>query len=98
MPSILLWRPRESPTAAGRAHPDNPPMTAEEFGPLRRRRVNLCPMNAVFVVLAPLAIAIFALVMERFEAKVVGTTGETATPVAEASSTPPAAEKSTEED
>lgn len=55
-------------------------------------------MNAVFVVLAPLAIAIFALVMERFEAKVVGTTGETATPVAEAPSEPPAAEKPTDED
>ncbi|HJE90966.1 MAG TPA: hypothetical protein K8V11_08155 [Dietzia timorensis] len=55
-------------------------------------------MNAVFVVLAPLAIAIFALVMERFEAKVVGTTGETATPVAEAPSTPPTTEKPTEDD
>ena len=73
-------------------------MTAEGFGPLRRRQVNLCPMNAVFVVLAPLAIAIFALVMERFEAKVVGTTGETATPVAEAPSTPPTTEKPTEDD
>lgn len=30
-------------------------------------------MNAVFVVLAPLGIALFALAMERFEAIVVGT-------------------------
>lgn len=50
-------------------------------------------MNAVFVVLAPLAIAIFALVMERFESKVVGTTGDTATPIAETTATPPAEEK-----
>lgn len=50
-------------------------------------------MNAVFVVLAPLAIAIFALVMERFESKVVGTTGDTATTVAETSVPPQTAEK-----
>lgn len=51
-------------------------------------------MNAVFVVLAPLAIAIFALVMERFEAEVVGTRGETATPVADASAKPAKKDKS----
>lgn len=35
-------------------------------------------MNALVVILAPLAIALFALVMERFEAIVVGTRGERA--------------------
>lgn len=30
-------------------------------------------MNAVFVILAPIVIAVFALTMERFEAMVVGT-------------------------
>ncbi|WP_333618332.1 hypothetical protein [Dietzia sp.] len=37
-------------------------------------------MNALVVILAPLAIALFALVMERFEAIVVGTRGEGAKP------------------